>query len=286
VRAAGLLSHPGGAPAAHHICWVYDDDAAFVALAVDYLAEGLARGEQLMCVGSEVLAGLRSAGVGLADVDALIDRGVLRVLDVGAAYAGGDGFTPERQLAFYDEATRQALDDGYRGLRVIAELSPLAADPRSRPDLLRWEHLADDFMGHGSGMVALCAYRSDLDGAALADLASVHPQLHTPVGDPPFRLWFDGDTLVLTGALDTFGAERLHRVLAGSHLTGPVVVADLSRVEFVDVGGCRALALWARELADRSGRLELVGSSRVLRRMWQLLGFDEYVDVVFREPVR
>jgi anti-anti-sigma regulatory factor len=110
--------------------------------------------------------------------------------------------------------------------------------------------------------------------------------VHARAGGPPFRIWFDGDTVVLAGALDTFGAERLHRVLAGSPVAGPAVVADLGRVDFVDVGGCRELARWARELADRSIRLELVGTSRVFRRMWQALGFDEYVDVPFREPMR
>jgi hypothetical protein len=154
-----------------------------------------------------------------------------------------------------------------------------------RGDLMRWEHLADDFIGHGPGMVALCAYRGDLDGEAPADVASVHPMVHARSGGPPFRLWFDGDTPTLADALDTFGAKRLHRVLAGSHLQGPLVVADLTRMGSVDVGGCRELARWARSLADRSIRLELVGSSRVFRRMWRVLGFDGYVDVVFRDPV-
>jgi anti-anti-sigma regulatory factor len=62
------------------------------------------------------------------------------------------------------------------------------------------------------------------------------------------------------------------------------VVLDLSQAEFVDVGGCRTLALWARRLEDRGPRLELVGTSGVFRRMWDLLGFDELADVSFREP--
>ena len=285
MRTEGLLTEPAGAPSADHVCWVYDDEDGFAAVAVDFLAEGLARGERLLCIGDPVVAGVRSATGGLAGVDGLMASGALQVLDVGAAYQPSGGFAPEQQLAFYEVATRQAIDDGYHGLRVVAELSVLAADPARRGDLLRWEHLADDFIGHGSGMAALCAYRCDLDGEALADVESVHPLVHTPEAGPPFRIWFDGDTLTMGGALDTFGAERLCRVLAGSHPEGPQAVADLSRIEFIDVGGCRTLARWARSLADRSVQLELVGASPVFGRMWQILGFDDYVAVVFRDSV-
>ena len=46
-------------------------------------------------------------------------------------------FAPEQQLAFFDAATRQAVDDGFTGLRVAAEVSALAADPETRPALVR-----------------------------------------------------------------------------------------------------------------------------------------------------
>jgi anti-anti-sigma regulatory factor len=282
VRAEGLLTELGSAASCDHICWVYDDAAAFGAVARQFLAEGLARNERLLCVGATVLDGLRAAGGPLADVDGLQARGALQVLDVRAAYEHGGGFSPEQQLAFYQAATRQAVEDGFRGLRVVAELSDLAADPARRADLLRWEHLADDFMGHDSGMVALCAYRRDLDTEALADVASAHPRVHDRDGGPPFRIWFDGDVVTIAGALDTFGSARLRAILEDSRPPGPVVVADLTRVEFVDAGGCRELARWAAGLRERSVRLELAGASRILRRMWRMLGFDETAQVRFR----
>jgi MEDS: MEthanogen/methylotroph, DcmR Sensory domain/STAS domain len=283
VRAEGLLTELRPATREDHVCWVYDDEEAFAEIARQYLTEGLAAGERLLCVGAGVLSGVRSAGGPLADTAGLQARGALQVLDVRAAYEAGGAFVPEQQLAFYDAATRQAVADGYTGLRVVAELSDLAADPARRTGLLAWEHLADDFIGHGSGMIALCAYRRDLDGAALADVASVHPLVHTPDGGPPFRIWFDGDLLVLAGALDTFGAARLRSVLDGSPVSGRRVVADLGRVDFVDVGGCRELARWAAGLGARSVAVELRGTTRVLRRMWGILGFDQVCEVTFVE---
>jgi anti-anti-sigma regulatory factor len=283
VRAEGLLTELGPATPEDHVCWVYDDPAAFTEVARQYLAEGLAAGERLLCVGAEVLSGVRAADGPLADLDGLQARGALQVLDVRAAYEAGGGFTPDQQLAYYDAATRGAVADGFTGLRVVAELSALAADPSRRADLLRWEHLADDFIGHGSGMIALCAYRQDLDREALADVTSVHPLVHAPDDGPPFRIWFDGDTVVLSGTLDTFGAARLRAVLDGSPSSGGRVVADLGRVDFVDVGGCRELARWGARLQEGSVALELRGTTRVLRRMWAVLGFDQVCEVDFPE---
>src|SRR4051812_13287892 len=118
-------------------------------------------------------------------------------------------------------------------------------------------------------MRALCAYRADVGREALADVASVHPLVHDPAGGPPFRVWFEGEAILLAGALDTFGADRLQHVLTVRRIERPRVTLDLRDVEFVDVGGCRTIARWARRLQDRGTRLELTGTSRVFRRMWR-----------------
>jgi anti-anti-sigma factor len=283
VRTHGLLTELRPATRTDHVCWVYDDPAAFGEIARRYLAEGLAAGERLLCVGDAVLEGVRTSGGPMADVAGLQARGALQVLDVRAAYEASGGFSPDHQLAYYDATTRQARADGFTGLRVVAEMSDLAADPARRADLLRWEHLADDFIGHGSGMIALCAYRHDLDGEALTDVTSVHPLVQTHDDGPPFRIWFDGDVLTLAGALDTFGAQRLRAILDSSPAAGRPVVADLSGVDFVDVGGCRELARWAASLEARSGALELRGATRVVHRMWAILGFDQVCEVTFTE---
>jgi ABC-type transporter Mla MlaB component len=284
VRAAGLLTDPAGAAQADHVCWVYEDDEDFVDVARRYLEAGLARGERLLYVGEPHPAALRTDDGPLADVDGLIARGALRVLDLRSGYQGTGTFTPDEQLAFYDSAVAEARAAGYSGLCVVAEVSGLAADPVRRPDLVRWEHLADEFIGSGSGLRALCAYRGDLGREALIDVASVHPQVHDDAGSPPFRAWFEGEAIVLVGALDTFGADRLEQVLTGTHVDWPVVTLDLSGVEFIDVGGCRAIAHWARRLQDTDCLLELAGASRVFRKMWRILAFDDYAAVSFREP--
>jgi ABC-type transporter Mla MlaB component len=281
VRAQGLVTAVPGAEAGDHLCWVYDDDAAFDAAARQFLAQGLARGERLLCVGERVMDGVQGGVTPVAGVERLLAEGRLELLTVAQAYAATGRFAPERQLAFYDAATQRAVDDGYRGLRVIAEVTPLAEDPASRAGLVGWEHRADEFMASGSGMSAMCAYRSDLPSSALADVATAHPLVHAPLDVPPFRMFFDEGCLALAGSVDTFDADRLATLLATSRVRGPVAVLDLTFLDFVDGAGCRALARWVRDLAARSIAVELRSAPRVVQRMWSILDFDRLAPVTF-----
>jgi anti-anti-sigma factor len=287
VRAHGLLSGSADARLVDHACWVYDDDNAIAAAAREFVVDGLAGGDRLLCVGDDrALGQLRRATGTAAEVDGHVARGALAFLPITGAYRTAGRLEAGAQREWYEQTTRRARAEGYRGLRVLAELTPLATDPAGCAELLRWEHLADDFMASGAGMTALCAYRRDqLPSSVLADVASVHPQVHAGPEQAPFRIFFDGCGLAVAGTLDAFGADRLTRVLTSSALDPPAVRMDLSRVEFMDAAGCRAIAAWAHGLEERWGpaAITVTGASRMVRRMWQLLGFAELTAVTFED---
>jgi anti-anti-sigma factor len=267
-----------------HLCWVYDDDAAFDAAVQEFLSRGLARGERLLCVGERVIDSVRAGNTAIDDVDALIADGRLELLTVSQAYAAAGSFGPEPQRDFYESATQRAIAAGFRGLRVVAEITPLAADAGSRADLLRWEHLADEYMAQGAGMSAMCAYRSDLPAVALTDVASAHPLVRAAEGIPAFRLFFDGGRLALAGSVDTFDADRLAALLATSPVHGPEVTLDLTSLDYIDGAGCRVLARWARDLRSRSIGLVLHRAPGLVQRMWSILGYTELAPVSFGHP--
>ena len=280
VRTHGLVDEVPGAGTADHLCWVYEDDATFDAAAREFLAGGLARGERLLCVGERVIESLESLSPD-HDVAALTARGAVETLTLADVYGAGEPLRPEQQLAYYDAATRRAKDDGYLGLRVLAEVSDLAADPARREDLVRWEHTADAYAASGSGFSAMCAYRADLARDALADVASVHPVVGAPGEVSSFRLFVDGDRIALAGSVDACSGDRLARVLPRRRALDGGVVLDLAALEFVDVAGCRVLARWAAGLRERSVSLEVAGASALLRRMWQLLDLGRVAPVTF-----
>ena len=283
MRVHGRVGEVPEAGAGDHVCWVYDEDSDLDAAVGRFLTGGLARGERLLVVGEGMIETLSAATLPFGGTDALVARGALRTLTLAEAYDATGRFVPEQQLAFYEAATRQAIDDGYRGLRVVAEVSALAVDPANRPDLVRWEHLADDLVAHGPGFTALCAYRGDLAAQTLDDIATVHPLVHTPEGVPPFQVFFDDGRLVVAGSVDTFTADRLGAVLAGTPVDGAHPVLDLGRLEFVDVAGCRALARWAEAVCARPAQLRVTGATRLVERMWRLLALDAVAPVTFAE---
>lgn len=266
-----------------HVCWVYDHPRDLDTAVGRFLTGGLERGERLLVVGEGMIESLSAATLPFGGTDALVSRGALQTLTLAEAYDATGRFVPELQLAFYEAATRRAIDEGYRGLRVVAEASPLAGNPAHRQDLVRWEHLADDLVAHGPGFTALCAYRGDLDARTLDDVASVHPVVHTPDGVPPFQVFFDDGRVVVAGSVDTFTADRLGAVLAATPVDGERTVLDLGRLDFIDAAGCRVLAQWAQDVCRRPGRLQITGTSRLVERMWRLLTLDALAPVAFAE---
>jgi hypothetical protein len=283
VRTHGPVDDLPGADTSDHVCWIYAEDDDFDEAAREFLAGGLARGERLLCVGDRVIDRLRAMTPPVDDLDGLVQRGAVETLSVADAYEAAGPFGPEEQLAYYDAATRRALADGYRGLRVIAEISDLAADPERRDELVRWEQLADRYAVQGAGFSAMCAYRADVPPDALADLASVHPLVRAPAELSSFRLFVDGERLALAGTVDAISSYRLARVLSSAPVSDDGAVLDLTALEFLDVAACRALARWALDLSVRSVPLRVTGSSALQRRMWRILELDQLVPVTFAE---
>jgi anti-anti-sigma regulatory factor len=270
VRAHGDLDGADRAAGRDHVCWVYSGDESFAEAARAYLHAGLTRGDRLLWVGDDF-----PGRVGLPGADALAARGALQLLPRASSYEARPRFTRTEQYAFYDAAVREARDHGYTGLCVVAEVTATAADPGGRAEFVRWEHLADRFIAESGGLTAMCLYEAGgLPAETLAELTAVHAWTRAPGSEPPFRLWFDGSRLCLAGSVDTFSAARLAAVLEATPTDGGAVVLDLSELEFADAAGTRVLAGWARQLADHTLRLTVVGAPHIFRRIWQLLAVD------------
>ena len=135
------------------------------------------------------------------------------------AYAATGDFSAERQFAFYDAATRRAVAEGYAGLRVVAELSALAADPQRRDELVRWEQLADQVRRPGAGDDGACApTRGALPGSTRWPTSpSAHPADPAPRrACARFHVFFEGDHVRRRRGRFTFEAGAAGWVRRGS----------------------------------------------------------------------
>jgi anti-anti-sigma factor len=271
VRASGVVRDVGGLGISDHVCWAYEDARDFSRPALQWLTDGLALGQRLVYVSGRPVERMRRDVAPLPDLDGLLERGALQLVCLEDVYDLQAPVVPEEQLETYVRATDQALADGYTGLRVLAEVTDLVADPARRPAHLRWEHLADEFMAERP-LAAMCAYRrSALGDEAIGDLAAVHPVVHAAAASTPFRLYFESGRMVLSGSVDAFSSDLLGRLLLASHVQSREVVLDVGGLDFIDARGVTTLAAWAGRLRAGNGGLHLTGASPLLRRMWEVL---------------
>ncbi|MEV4538636.1 MEDS domain-containing protein [Asanoa sp. NPDC049518] len=226
MRAAGVqAARPAGA--GRHLCWAYADRAEFLAAARRFLAEGRAAGAALRLVGDD-----------LPDIDGV------PASPLPDAYLTGGALDPAAQVEIWASATFAALADGYTGLWVVGDVTPLVS-----PAFATYEHLIDRFISRHP-LYGLCAYdRHVVDPAVLADLACLHPVHNVP--DVPFRLHAAAGTgqLSISGELDATGAAALARALdrvAPAVVDGELVV-EAGSLDFVDHRSLLQLASYARD---------------------------------------
>jgi hypothetical protein len=202
------------------------------------LAGGARRKEKLMFVAD---APDPSRLGELGDLELLLDSGQLEVVDVGAVYGPAGAFDASAQLATFEGVLADALRDGYTGITVVADNTPLACgDDEDFRRWLAWEQLTDRFQCN-SNVTGICYFdRGALGEQRQADLASIHPVCSTGAHEPSFSFFVDGDAVSATGTLDTWSAERLRRILETAPDDRPLIV-DLAHAEFVDHSALLAL---------------------------------------------
>lgn len=216
--------------------------------------------------GAELLAAI-------ADADARVARAVAN-FSIDQLYDLSVPIDPQAQLANYAAEVARAVEEGCNGVRVFCDITALIADPARRASHAYWEHFADGWMAEGNPLAALCAYDIGVVGDEPEAVMVLHPLRHGPgVTSTPFGLFCEDSTTVLDGEVDAFGARALAGALAALP-EGPLCL-DISDLSYLCARGAAALADAAKPVAAGQPRLRLVGARPIVRRIWQILGFDE-----------
>ena len=269
ARASGALGPGWPAGLSDHAAWGYSSGSERASAASAWVADGLRIGQRTMYVAAlsrdELAAELASVPGG-ADAAA---SGALVVVPSTELYDLSAPIDAAAQLAQYAGAVDQALADGYRGLRVAADITPLVLDPGRRAAHLYWEQVADRYMVERP-LAPLCLYDTRrIDG--IDAIVCAHP-VQGPA-EPAFALYGDAPRrIALEGEVDAFGAPTLAAMLSCLPETDEVV--DLSPLSFIDVRAAWTLhdAVQRRRAAGRV--TVLAGASDTVRRLWDLCGFD------------
>ena len=143
-----------------HICVLYETEAEQLAIAAEYLADGLRAGERAFYVAESdaALARFRAALTRLGiNAAAMVKRGALVEATHDEAHLADGSFDSERMLRLLNEAIEAALDDGLKGLRACGDMSWLLKEPAGASQIVEYEALLNQFFDGvlGAGM---CQY--------------------------------------------------------------------------------------------------------------------------------
>ena len=158
-----------------HICALYDTEEERVAVAAEYVVDGLRRGERCYYVAESreaidrLRGALRRAGIDVAET---VMRGALIEATHDEAHLKDGRFDSERMLQLLNDAVELAMLDGFTGLRTCGDMSWLLLDAPGSAQVVEYESFLNRFF-EGIPAQGMCQYDRrrlppDLIGHALA----------------------------------------------------------------------------------------------------------------------
>ena len=253
--AAGLRPHD-------HTAWCGEGPRQLHRLAASVFSAAAQRNEQMLFVSDEPR---REWLTNLEGVDALIERGALRLVAAEDVYAYPSDAAV--QLARFEATVEQALADGYSGVSVVADNSRLVEASEDDFDAwLAWEAAADQLQLNRP-ILGVCYFDlRRVPSSRMAELAAMHPVRFDGFAEPTFQVFCDADALRVLGDLDAFSAEQVRRVVGTAvSVTGREL--DISEVDFID----HKTLLTLDEVARSGATIRLRGARSIVHRVWKLL---------------
>ncbi len=213
----------------------------------------------------ELLAGIAGADPRVAHAVANFDLNQLYDLSVP--------IDADAQLAIYSEEVARAVADGFNGIRVFCDITPLITDPNRRASHAHWEHVADAWIAKGNPLAPLCAYDIRVVGDQPQAFMALHPLRHGPANTATtFGLYCESSKTMLGGEVDAFGVSALASALAALP-EGPRSL-DVSDLSYLCGNGAATLARAGKTAPQEQPNLSLIGAQPIVQRIWDILDFD------------
>lgn len=255
-------------PVGSHVCWVVDSPARFEQWAAECLADGARRGERLVRF------------IPRARATVAAGEPAVTVLDPAVAVLRGGPLDHAAMYAMLRTAAGSARDEGYRGLRLVADMDWLGTPAPTAAEMAAYELLLDQVVTE-IGATVVCGYRTErFDAHAIAEAVAVHPSTvgQVPV-EPGFRFWnVSGPVWEVSGEVDLFNADPFGRALTAAATGVSSMRLRTGGLRFIAVAGIAALVDVTRL---RPGlRIVVEGATASFTHCWRLLGYDRLVPAV------
>lgn len=269
--------------AGDHVCWAFDDDASLLDPTARFVSTGIDAGEKVLCYlerldTDELLRRLTRQGI---NASSAISHGQVQLRTATESYLSTGWFRPDEVLEGWRVELQHARDEGYRKVRVIADMSWAFRPERvSGAERLAWYEAQANRVFVGGDATVVCLYdrrrvdADELDRIAMAHLGSSLTHLNGGPW-PQLRMLHTSDPpgLRIVGEADLATREALLAVVTGlardlAADDHPITV-DVSELSFADGGAAQALMCAAR---SAPAGMRVVGASATLARLISLVG--------------
>ena len=258
-----------------HLCAFHRSPGQLTRIASTFIGHGLAAGDRMLYVTTDEHAeAVLQAMPGHVRADDAIRAGQLLIRTFAEAYgtrrpddlgAVADGFRA---------AAAQSRKDGFRGLRVAAQMDDLAPLLGSPEDVVGWERMSTALQRE-IGVSSVCLYDHDLIEAEHAELiAREHDGLAPETARQPlarFLAIHEPWGLRVSGEVDVFNRDELLQVLQARAAVTHRIHVDLEDLTFADVGSLARVRAVAASLPE-NGSLILKRVPDAIRRTLTLSG--------------
>jgi len=160
-----------------HLCLISESPEDPSAALVPFFKTGLAAGDRCFHIGPEAAARRieRALAQQKAPVGQELDRGALVLLTQRERWLSGRRFEPGEMMDLLRQTEQQALDDGFRGLRISWDMEWVIGGAPGAERLIEFEAQLNRFLA-GSRTTVLCRYdRPGTPAARLRSILHTHP---------------------------------------------------------------------------------------------------------------
>jgi MEDS: MEthanogen/methylotroph, DcmR Sensory domain len=284
-----------------HVCWLVRTADEFARGTGVFLDHGAALGDKTLIIGTrtKVARHHRSPAVTFIDPSAPRrearaaqgrgdatasephDPNGLQVLHAADSVTGPTGtIVPTSPisvnsvvLSMVRREVRLADLEGFRGLRVLAQMEAIAAPDCGLEELVEHELGLQEFAA-GNAASVVCAYRQDFwKPSLLRDLTTVHLR-HVGAGlhAAGFRVAYAGaGGWALDGVVDMDGARAFAALLRAVLTRGGQVRLCCAALELIDAAGLRVLREAVIAVPGASVRIE--DANDTVRKAWMMSGY-------------
>ena len=162
-----------------HSCCVYHTNEEQVKTVGHFVYNGLIHREKVLCIINPWDSGGFLKGFPQTDIDlaSAIRKGQVSFPKTTDTYLQTSPFSPEHMIHILHLETNRALDEGYAGLRVTADMTWALHHNVSLHTLIAYETQVDAFLQH-SKCTGLCRYdRWHFPLATLEDIIPIHASI-------------------------------------------------------------------------------------------------------------